>query len=173
MKRMLMAACVIAALATPAGAQLTRDAAGSSKELIAVWIGAPGVDVEAGFLPMIREMLKSVRIEAAATRRTFVFRGVSLVPSVKEAVEHLAQIADFDEISAGGNWTNSAVARYLGPDIGRDRTSSVPQLIFLEREIRSNGSDRFSVLPEHELKRYIGLGEIGDWIKAGSPLPKP
>ena len=173
MKRKLVVACAITALAAPAGAQLSRDGTVTSKELIAVWIGAPGTDVEAGFLPVIREMLKTVRIEAAATKRTFVFRGVSLVPNVKEAVEHLAQIADFDEISVGGNWTNSAVARYLGPDIGKDSTSSVPQLILLEREIRSNGIDRTYISPERELARYIGLGEISKWVKAGSALPKP
>lgn len=163
-----------ATLATPAasGAQLTRDNPGSSKELIVVYIGAAGTDLQSGVVPMLRDMRKAVLVEAAATRRTLVFRGVSLEQPAAEAVKHLAQVADFDEISAGGNWTNLGVVRYLGNEFARKRETAIPQLILLERDLRWEGNDRLLISPEREIKRFIGLDEIGEWIKAGSRIPK-
>src|SRR5215831_12326226 len=79
----------------------------------------------------------------------------------------LALVGDFDEISVGGNWTNSAVVHYLGGDMGSMYPkASVPQVIVLEREV----DDQITALhvgPEHELTRYVGTTEIWRWARQG------
>jgi hypothetical protein len=173
MRRIAVLAVAATVLTSAASdAQLARDSARSSKELIVVYIGSAGTDLRSGVIPMLRDMRKAVLVEAAATGRSLVFRGVSLEPPAAEAVKHLAQVADFDEISAGGNWRNLSVVHYLGNDIGPRRETNVPQLILLERDVRWEGHDRLLISPEREIKRFIGLGEISDWIMAGSRIPK-
>jgi hypothetical protein len=73
--------------------------------------------------------------QAMATGREFIARGVSLEPSVDGGLRHRALFWTFDEVSLVGNWTNSAVVRYLGGTIGSTRATAIPQVILLEREV--------------------------------------
>lgn len=138
-------------------------------EVIVVYVGAEGTDV--GMAPVVKGMELAAIRQAGASRRRVVFRGVSLEPTVESGLDHLAQLGSFDEVSAGDNWTNSAVIRYLGGDIGQDRKSAIPQIIVLEREVGETPRG-LQVSPEREMARYVGRGEIGDWVRAGAPLPR-
>jgi hypothetical protein len=139
-----------------------------TREVIAVYLGTEGTD--AGMTTTIREMRVALARQAAASGRRFLLRGVSLEGSVDAGLRHLATLSQFDEVSVGGNWTNSSVVRYLGADLGNTRTTAIPQLILLEREVQQDVST-LHVAPERELARYIGLDEIDSWVRRGAPMP--
>jgi hypothetical protein len=142
-----------------------------SREIIAVYLGTDGTDAESGMISVVRDMRTALARQAASMDRHLVLRGVSLEPSVDGGLQHLVRFGFFDEVSVGGNWTNSAVVRYLGGSIGTSRTSSIPQVVLLEREIQQDAS-ALLVGPERELARYIGTREIGEWVRRGAPLPR-
>lgn len=139
-----------------------------SHEVIVVYIGVWGVDVAmVGVADSIR--LAAAR-QIAGSGRHLLLRGVSLDPEIGAGVRDLALVGAFDEISVGGNWTNSAVVHYLGGDMGRMyQQASVPQVIVLEREV-DNQITALHVGPEHELARYIGTTEIWNWARHGASL---
>lgn len=141
-------------------------------QVIAVYLGTVGTDAESGMPTAVRDMKVALVSQTTASGRQFISRGVSLEPSVDGGLRHLALLGPFDEVSVGGNWTNSAVVRYLGNDIGPDRPHArVPQVVLLQRDIRED-NDRLDVGPERELGRYIGSDEISAWVRRGAPIPK-
>ena len=147
-----------------------RVAALITHEIVVVYIGAGGVD------GAMAGLADSVRLAAArqitGPGRQFRLHGISIDPEVDAGVRDLARVGAFDEISVGGNWTNSAVVRYLGGDFGRDYpTTAVPQVIVLERDI-DNQITTLHVGPERELARYVGTDKIWDWARHGAPLSK-
>ena len=139
-------------------------------EVVVVYVGVEGVDgAMAGLADSVR--LYAAR-QISGPGRQLTLRGVSVDPQVDAGVRDLARVGAFDEISVGGNWTNSAVVRYLGGDFGHayPRTG-VPQVIVLERDI----DDQITALhvgPEREVARYIGADKIWNWARQGAPLSK-
>jgi hypothetical protein len=149
----------------------SRSAPVIERQVIAVYLGTLGTDAESGMVPAIREMKTALTRQATATGREFIARGVSLEPSVDDGLRHLSLFGIFDEVSLGGNWTNSAVVRYLGGTIGGTRATAIPQVILLEREVTRDAS-RLVVGDEREIGRYIGTKEISTWVRGGAPLPR-
>jgi hypothetical protein len=141
-------------------------------EVIAVYLGTEGTDARSGMTAIVPRMNAALSKQAAATKRQFVSHGVSLEPSVRGGLTHLALLGSFDEVSVGGNWTNSAVIRYLGPTYGGENPKAViPQVVLLERAVRRD-SITMQVGPERELGRYVGIDEISAWVRRGAPLPR-
>ena len=143
-----------------------------TREVIAVYLGTIGTDSASGMTTAVRDMKMALAKRAAESGRVFVSRGVSLEGSVDGGMRHLALHGPFDEISVGGNWTNSAVVRYLGPNIGGgNHRAGVPQVVLLEREVREESST-LDVGPEREIGRFLGVAEIAAWVRRGAPLPR-
>ena len=140
----------------------------TTRQIIAVYLGTEGTD--AGMVAIVRDMKAALSRQTVTTHRTFIARGVSLDPSVDGGIRHLALLGPFDEIAVGGNWTNSAVIRYLGGDIGTNRSTAIPQVVLLERDV-TQAAERLQVSPEREIAQFIGTKEIGDWVHRGAPLP--
>ena len=140
-------------------------------EVIAVYIGSVGTDSLTGMNRTLETMTTEVRKQTASTNRGFLTRAVSIEPSVEDGIRHLSRLGQFDEMSVGGNWTNSAVVRYLGVNNGKVSDSPIPQLIVLERDIQMGGGT-LQVGPERELARFIGLDQIKGWVTSGAPLPQ-
>lgn len=141
-----------------------------SHQVIVVYIGVNGVDhAMAGFADTVRAAATK---QLAQTDRHLVLRGVSLNPEIAEGMQDLLTVGAFDEVSLGGNWTNSAVVRYLGSDFGKIYPKAgVPQVIVLERDV-DNQIVTLHVGPEREVARYLGTKDIWDWAHSGAPLPK-
>ncbi len=138
-------------------------------EIIAVYVGSERTDAQSGMIDAVRDLRGALVRQSATTGRSVIMRGVSLAPTVSLGMRHLSLFSGFDEVSVGGNWTNSAVLRYLGNDIGGGR-GSVPQLIILERDVEETMTT-LHVSPEREIARFNGVDEIGDWVHRGAPLP--
>ncbi|HEV8448284.1 MAG TPA: hypothetical protein VGQ44_15745 [Gemmatimonadaceae bacterium] len=141
-----------------------------SHEFIVVYVGVEGVD------HAMKGLADTVRLAAArrlvGPGQQLVLRGVSLDPDVATGMRDLALVGSFNEVSLGGNWTNSSVVHYLGGDFGRAyERASVPQVIVLERDV-DNQITALYVGPEHEIARYIGTKDIWDWAKGGAPFSK-
>ncbi len=141
-------------------------------EVVAVYVGSIGTDSLTDMTRVLSDMSTALRRQTASSGRGLVTRGVSIEPSVEGGMRHLSRLGAFDEVSVGGNWTNSAVVRYLGADDGRVSDSPIPELILLERTVRSDNTRMLQVGPERELARFVGLDRIKDWVARGAPLPK-
>ena len=167
-------ACLGLALLATTGATSRRSAAPlvTTREIIAVYLGTEGTDARSGMVDVVRDMKSALKQQAASSGRTFVSRGVSLAPSVEGGIRHLALFGPFDEVSLGGNWTNSAVVRYLGGDMSNQQRAAIPQVIVLERDVQRDGGSMLLVGPEREIARYIGGNKIADWVRSGTPLPR-
>jgi hypothetical protein len=129
----------------------TRPAAPSGAvevtEVIAVYVGSPGTDSVTGMARVLGDMGTALRRQTASSGRGLIMRGVSIEPSVEGGIRHLSHLGAFDEVSVGGNWTNSAVVRYLGVSDGRVSDSPIPELILLERTVRSDNTRMLQVGP--------------------------
>jgi hypothetical protein len=141
-------------------------------EVIAVYVGSPGTDSMTGMAHVLSDMGTALRRQTASSGRGLIMRGVSIEPSVEGGIRHLSRLGAFDEVSVGGNWTNSAVVRYLGVSDGRVSDSPIPELVLLERTVRSDNTRMLQVGPERELTRFVGLDKINAWVARGAPLPK-
>jgi hypothetical protein len=141
-------------------------------EVIAVYVGSIGTDSMTAVAQVLSDMSTAVRRQTASSGRGFIMRGVSIEPSVEGGIRHLSRLGTFDEVSVGGNWTNSAVVRYLGVNDGRVSDSPIPELILLERTVRSDNTRMLQVGPERELVRFVGLDRINGWVARGAPIPK-
>jgi hypothetical protein len=161
-------------LLTSVAAERTRTSrpAPVTREVIAVYLGTEGTDARSGMVEAVRDMKAALSRQAQTSGRHFISRGVSLEGSVSQGLRHLALFGAFDEVSVGGNWTNSSVVRYLGMDMGDHSRALIPQVVLLEREVRSDGPESLVVGPEREIGRYIGTRDIAGWAKNGAPLPK-
>lgn len=139
-------------------------------EIIVVYVGVDGVDgAMAGLADSVR--LAAGR-QPTGPGQQLVLRGISLDPEVDAGIRDLARVGSFNEISVGGNWTNSAVVHYFGGDMGRAYPkASVPQVIVLERDV-DNQITSLHVGPERELARYVGAADIWNWARRGAPLVK-
>ena len=141
-------------------------------EVIAVYVGSTGTDSLTGMARVLSDMGTALRRQTASSGRGLIMRGVSIEPSVEGGIRHLSRLGAFDEVSVGGNWTNSAVVRYLGANDGRVSDSTIPELILLERTVRSDNTRMLQVGPERELTRFAGVDRISGWVARGAPLPK-
>ena len=138
-------------------------------EIIAVYLGTDGTD--GGMVDAVRNMQSALLRQTDSSGRHLVTRGVSLDESVAEGIRHLATLGTFDEISVGGNWTNSSVVRYLGNDMSDHDRAAIPQVVLLEREVRLSAGD-LVIGPEREIGRYMGTDRIRSWVRSGAPLPR-
>ncbi len=153
-----------------ATASHSRPAPAVRREIIAVYLGTEGTDAESAMIQAVRNMQRELTRQASASGRKFILRGVSLEPTVDGGLEHLAMFGRFDEVSVGGNWTNSAVVHYLGGNIGANPKTGIPQVVLLEREVTQDDT-RITISPERELARFTGTAQISGWVSKGAPLP--
>ena len=174
MSRTRLAALACVALVTTLAAAKARrlQAPATTREVIAVWVGTEGTDAASGMVEAVRDMKTALQRQAISGGWHFVIRGVSLEPTVGDGLQHLALLGGFDEVDVGGNWTNSSVVRYLGPDMSNHQRALIPQVVLLEREIRRDPPSGLVVGAEREIGRYLGTRDIKTWVNAGAPLPK-
>jgi len=161
----------VASLSAPLVCVATAQRPVTRHEVVAIYFGTTGTDSLSGMVPAIQAMKSALARQAAATGRRFISRGVSLDPGVDAGQRHLALFGGFDEMSLGGNWTNPEVIHYLGPRFDTTRTSGIPQLVLVERQVTQD-LHSLQVGPEREIARFIGTMEIDDWVRRGAPLPR-
>ena len=140
------------------------------REIVAIYFGTIGTD-SMFMMPIVRNMKTGLARQASESGRRVIVRGVSLEPSVEASARHLGYFGIFDEESLGGNWTNPEVVRYLGPNFDTTRTSGIPQVVVVERQV-TDYRYRLEVGPEREIARFVGTKDVEDWVHRGAPLPR-
>jgi hypothetical protein len=170
----LAGACLVSLAATPNPARRAGPSSftrlESRREIVVVYLAVRGAGMDSGSRDILQQMRRSLEQTAKATKHSLVMRGVSLTPSISEGVKELVAFGTFDEVSVGGNWTNMAAVRYLGPTMSATPNASIPQVVVLEREITQTGGERLEIGPEREIARLHGASEMLDWIKQGTPV---
>jgi hypothetical protein len=170
-KELLAGALVLLTLSARTHAQEPDRGFVTRKDVVAIYFGTFGTDSMSGMVPVVQSMNRSLARQAVATGRRFFSRGVSLEPSVSDGLRHLALFGGFDEESLGGNWTNAEVIRYLGPKFDTTRTSGIPQVVLIQREL-TQSRYRLEIVSEREIGRFVGTKDIADWVRAGANLPR-
>jgi hypothetical protein len=91
------------------------------------------------------------------------YLGVALDWDVEAGLRMLRRMGRFDEVSAGGGWTNSAVFQFLWQD--SLAVAAIPQLILLERTLRISpaGQDMYLV-SARVLQKALGVDGIVRWL---------
>jgi hypothetical protein len=109
----------------------------------------------------------TLRSYAAQTPR-FRTVGVALDLDPWTAIRYLDSLQHFDEISAGGSWTNHLALHYLFSD--SVPVAAVPQLLLVERgTVVSRDTGRINVaVNDHVLDRFVGLHSISQWLQDAS-----
>jgi hypothetical protein len=141
----------------------------TTHDLIVVYLSTQGVNYSPEYRASIRSIRDSVTKRINRVEQRLVMRGVSLEPRPEDGLRDMADLGRFDELSVGGNWTNLAVVRYLGPVMGIPH-SGIPQIVLLEREIIHDDAAKLTVGEERELRRIEGTADILAWIKRGAPI---
>ncbi len=139
-------------------------------QLLAIYFGSKAC----GFcsIPELKAALRTagmlLRAHAAAAGYTFHFVAVAIDWRVSTGLEYLAGLGELDEICVGGNWQNTAVARYLIPGSPRP---GVPTLVLqVRRVVMDTSANPLRFVEEREVARFVGATEIADWIRSGASI---
>ena len=116
----------------------------------------PGLDTN------VRRLLDSLRASAVRDNRVLSTLGVLLDPPSQVTIDWLNGFGAFDEIAIGGNWLNTAAARFVWSG---DGFPAVPQVILVrytvaqERSSLSSG-ESLAFGPDSVVKRWLGVGAL-------------
>jgi hypothetical protein len=129
---------------------------------------------EATFIA-VRRVRDALARQAAAKGWAFAAVGVAYDRSREVSLAHLANFEFFDEVSAGGGWTNQLVSRYFWGD--SPGIAASPEVVVLLRTIGAPETpgvlSLYSIAREQILTRKIGLRELERWGDIGAPVPTP
>lgn len=148
---------------------------GESHELVLIYFGSAHCAwAKRPELPRVVDSAKRQLARYAASRGlSFTTIGVALDWSPKEGLEHLAQIGEFDEVSAGSSWSNSIALKFFGKAVFGP--ASTPEIIILERSIGypnpATGVFNNETTSERFVARYAGMVELRRWTANGAHLP--
>lgn len=139
-------------------------------ELVAIiitasWCKANGVE---GFHESVAKIPQL--LEAHIANRHDVLKrviGIAIDPDVRTGVDHLLDLAQFDEIISGGDWLNTATEKYLWGTFALG--GNIPQVAILQRTVTWTP---YSVALEGDqiLKTISGPDEIMNWVAQGAPI---
>lgn len=141
-------------------------------ELVAVvisatWCAANEVQGYHGAIHAIPRLLS----DQISDRPEMVARviGVSVDSDPHIGMDYLFDLAEFDEVVAGGvGWLNTAAEKFLW---GRPYISagSIPQIVLLRRTVTWSGNI-VTIEDERELGKRVGAEEIIEWVASGAPI---
>lgn len=138
-------------------------------ELVAVVISADFCAANAfeGFREVIASISRrlSAQFEARPEVVTRII-GISLDSDARRGVRYLADLADFDEVIAGGNWLNTGSEKYLW---AYPSDVNIPQIVILQRVVTWSDKQP-NVEDERVLSRIVGAQGIIEWAGRGMPV---
>lgn len=153
------------------------QAVGPGRQVVFVYLGSPACvwSNRPETYRAIRTAIRAVAARADSAKVGYTTIGASVAWGAQRGVEHLAEIAEFDEISAGSSWLNSLGIKYFWRDV--PGAPATPQVLVLLREIKApladQGGGLLEVSDEQLLARKVGLPEIERWVALGAPIPLP
>ena len=128
-------------------------------EEVAVLIGSH--TCRAGAIPGLtnqtKRLIDSLRHAAVGRGHVFATVGVSMDGPIDKGEAWLEDFGDFDEITVGRNWLNSAVVQRVWDD--PDPKPSIPQLLLVQHRIVKS-LRTLTVGPDSLLRRWVGAGEL-------------
>lgn len=139
-------------------------------EIIAVYIGSPTCAFSTS--PSVRryvgDITAALRNKTDALGWRFSTVGVAVAHSVDDGLEHLRRTGEFDEVSAGDNWSNEMAVRLLFG--GHTGPPATPQVIVLRRVTHGPVEGRV-VSEDRVLARKVGLIELETFADRQAPVP--
>jgi hypothetical protein len=148
---------------------LAQSARRSGSGVVLVFIGSP--ECPWSTLPslpgMIRDLKLGIRERAAASDRWFATIGIAQSSDARSGMAFLESFGEFDEVVAGGGWTNVGLLRYVYGNVSG--LAATPQVVVVERVARPG--DPLEFLEERLLARYVGIEHIERWLATGAALP--
>jgi hypothetical protein len=149
-----------------------RYEAAFSAQLVAIFFGGSTCAFcrQPAFKAAIPRLPLLLRAQAAAANYKFHWVGVAAEWDVRKGLDYLQSFGEFDEISAGGSWWNTAVAERLFGD----EPPVVPTILLLTRTFAIDAARRTLIVgPETPLTSFRGSRSIEDWISEGAPVNLP
>lgn len=116
--------------------------------------------------PAISDVRDSLEQRGAAAGYRVKAIGVSVDNDVGRGVQHLEEVAEFDEIVVGNGWQNLGSLNYVFGELGGE--PATPQLLVVRRVVQEG--IYHAVLEEELLGRHTGLNAIRLWLSAGIPV---
>ena len=173
--RILLSFTVIALLATTAAVIDSRTSRTSPPPAEPLAIPEPGADTLLVFLlssgcPACRAEPNATNLRLALERyssqttraRTL---GAAIDNNVQAALAYLTSVGTFDQISAGGGWTNQIAHDFIWPDT--IPLVTVPQVLVISRRVTAPVRGRRS-MQDSVVERLIGMPPIIDWLNRHS-----
>lgn len=144
-----------------------------TRELIAVLITSSRCDANNidGFRSAVSAIPELMSEQVASQPDALVrFIGIATDANAKAGAEYLLELADFDEMTAGGTWLNNATEKYLWS--GSTRVEGyVPEIILLERTVTWS-SNAVVIQNERVIGVVKGANAIIEWVKDGAPIER-
>lgn len=143
------------------------------REWAFVYVGSSGCAASNdSFLPSAVKKLKRLVQEQARTHGyAFATVGVAKDWRVADGIAHLEKFGPFDEITAGRNWLNLGVLRYVWEKI--PGKAGTPQVLVVSRNVvTSEEQGSYALRTPKLLTRKVGTREIRRWLKQAAPLPR-
>lgn len=154
---------------SPSPAPSLRDPAEYDHELVAVLVTATFCfaarrdDFRENLPDLGQALQERAQAEGATLRRV----GVSIDWDPMEGATFLAELWDFDEIVAGGNWVNGGTLKYIWET--HPGEPAIPQLILLRRRLGVTPTGGYTLDEEEITARIVGVDEILRWTAQRRP----
>jgi hypothetical protein len=119
------------------------------------------------FKEAIRSLGTLLSSQASIAGYSFHLVGIAVDWEVSAGLRYLRDLGEFDEISSGGKWLNTAVSERLFTE----SRPSVPSVVLCQRTITAVPESGTMVFThERELLRMVGAKQIAEWAYLGAPI---
>jgi hypothetical protein len=164
----VMLAAGVAGLDAQQAAYVPAQKLPNGKEIVAIYFGAEncGACHSPAVKEAVRQMKSLVAAQARKANAAFSVVGVANDWDQAVATKFLADVAPFDQVVIGGNWTNVAIERFVWSD--STGNPAMPQILVVERTVKPGA--RITISEPRVLRRLVGSDAIPEWVGKGAPI---
>ena len=143
-------------------------ATSAEDEIVLVYLGSSSCGWSN--LPEVSRAVRDAKILVAGHARDSGMRfsalGIALDADASRGWAHLRKAGSFDEIAAGRGWANSGAEKYVFGTLAGP--ASTPQLLVVQRSLRTGLGGRPEAEFERVLVRKTGSNAILSWVSQGA-----
>jgi heme/copper-type cytochrome/quinol oxidase subunit 2 len=143
----------------------------SEIELVLVYIGCSvcGAAQHPDLPNTFKKLSKNLETVADSLGYDYLTIGISNEKLIKDGLQHLEKVLDFDEIAIGNGMGNTSVQRYIWDTTDNIYDAGIPQVLILRRQYELQDQDQkisSKIEKEEVIIRRLGIEGVVDIINS-------
>lgn len=158
---------------TTAAASASPTAYGTSParnrgELVLVYIGKSTCAASNDPTTAAAFSAMSKLVDSISRSDSIVARRIAIIPelSTKSGLKHASRVSEFDEISVGSGWSNTALREFVTGDFpGAPATPQVALILRLPTDAKGDSLPLRWAMRETQVVRFVGADKLAKWLE--------